>query len=559
VLAGVLLLVVLNAWWYWSHRRGFPLFIDEAGYTSFALDHTHALRHDGLIGLFQSVEDHAVHAPLVPVLTVPLELLFGDRIGSGFIVIAAFHALLVAATYGVARRITRPWPSALAALIVACAPGAVTFAHMYYFAVPSAALFTTSLFCFLRSDALDHPPWALAGGATLGLAALTRTLVLALVLGPLVAMIVQACARDGQRWRRMLTLGAAILTAAAIGAIWYGPNFSYAVDFLRGARFRDPSSGQDPYHLHHGARELRQLVETVQVPFAVLLAAVFTCALIFALSRQALSAPSRLRRSVGDDRMVLVIVLLEALAVFALADEALGQWLNVLPVVIALAVGALSRLPRPRLRAALAGALVLVAVVDLAMLSGISPTLGQPRTLHLGPLGPLTITDGRQDLQRRFESLGDTGRPGELPASFRKWPPLHIELTKWLLWYAAKRHQRPVVFTAGNESRLLNLNDLLLSDRLLEDRGVLLVGRIFRAQHDSPGAYRAQLTDPKFGLPNFVITLQDRPSVRNGTTTPPLIERELRAVGFMFVRKLKLPDGVARIWWRSQADVPRPA
>ena len=32
VVAGALILAAVNAWWYTSHRRGLPLFIDESGY-----------------------------------------------------------------------------------------------------------------------------------------------------------------------------------------------------------------------------------------------------------------------------------------------------------------------------------------------------------------------------------------------------------------------------------------------------------------------------------------------------------------------------------------------
>lgn len=193
-------------WWYWSHRRGFPLFIDEAGYTAVALDHVHALRHAGLHGLFDSVQNHGVHAPLVPVLTIPLEVLFGEHIGNGFLVIAAFHGVLVGATYALARRFMQPWPSALSALIVALAPEVLTFSRTYYFAVPSAALFILAVLCLLRSEALDRPAWALAGGAALGLAVLTRTLMLALVAGPLLAVFVQAMSREGSRGRRIVVL-----------------------------------------------------------------------------------------------------------------------------------------------------------------------------------------------------------------------------------------------------------------------------------------------------------------------------------------------------------------
>jgi 4-amino-4-deoxy-L-arabinose transferase-like glycosyltransferase len=552
VAALAVVIVVLDVWWYWTHRRGLPLFLDESGYTSFALDHSYALRDDGLVGLLRSVEDHSVHAPLVPFLTVPFEILLGERIGNGFIVIAAFHALLAVATYGVARRLTRPWLAALAALLVACAPQVITFSRLYYFAVPAAALFTLSVFCFLRSDALNRPAWAVAGGATLGLVALTRTLMLALVAGPLIGVLVQALARPGTRTRRMLTFGVSVLTGLAIAAIWYGPNFANAVDFLRGDRFREPSSGElrSP-----GLRELRQVVQTVQLPLALALLGVALLAVGVVLASAATRRQWQWRRALSDDRTLLAIVVLEATAVFSLTSAALARWITVLPLLIALAVAALGTLPRPRLRATLALGLVGAALFEFVMLSAAWPALGRLRTVDAGPLGTLTITDGRQFLQGFLAPIGYTGAPGRLPDSFRRFLPEHIQLTKWLLAYAARHDERPVVFTVGHESRLLNINDLLLADRLIEDDGVLLTGRVFLATDAPRRAYRQQLDDPKFGLPNFLITYSHAPAAtRDAQLTPA--DENVQALGFRLIRTIRLPDSSARIWWRSQADVP---
>jgi hypothetical protein len=159
------------------------------------------------------------------------------------------------------------------------------------------------------------------------------------------------------------------------------------------------------------------------------------------------------------------------------------------------------------------------------------------------------VTDGRQDIQERLEAAGyAAGRPGDLPDELRRWPELHQDLAAWMLRYAAEHGQRPVVFGIGNESRLLNTNDLLLYDRLIEDQGLLLIGRAFLQPT------REQFDDPKFGLPNFAMTFLD---ARETSSTAPLTsaERKIRSFGFRVVRTVQLPDRPARIWWRSQADV----
>jgi 4-amino-4-deoxy-L-arabinose transferase-like glycosyltransferase len=562
VLAGILALAAFNAWWYWSHRRGFPLFVDESGYTSFALDHTQALRHDGLRGLFDSYQNHSVQAPLVPLVTVPAQLVLGERIGAGFVVMLGFYALLVLATYAVARRLVTPWLAALAALLVATAPGVLTFARMYYFAVPVAAMFTAAIWCFLRSDALMRPGWVIAGGALLGLTVLSRTLALA--PGVLLAAGVQAVA-GGRPWlRRFVNLGASTLAAGAVAATWYVQNFENVLDYLTGRRFRGPEGQPGQFDPGRALREVGEVVRTVYLPLALVLAAVLVAALVVALARRRVRIHDAERGStrqfaltrLADDRAFLGVVLIEAVAVATVTTFAVGQWLMLLPVLVTFAVAAVGSLPRYEARAGLAALLAGLAMFNVMQLSDVWATLGQPRELAAGPLGELTVTDGRQFVQQHVEQI-DGGRPGRLRESSRRLLPLYRELTAWVLAYAAERHERPVVFTVGKESRLLKPNDLLLADRLLEKDGVLLVGRLFLDQNASARAYRHQLNDPQLGLPNFVITGPD-PAFLQKHSAEELspAEQKVDALGFRIVRALHLSDGTVRIWWRSQANVP---
>lgn len=299
------------------------------------------------------------------------------------------------------------------------------------------------------------------------------------------------------------------------------------------------------------------MIETVQLPLAMLLSVAVISVGVVRFRRGSLVVHSNIRPAMTGDRAFLVVVIAQAAVVFAVAAEALGQWLVVLPLIVVLIIAASSTLPIVRLRVGLALAIAGMCVVNLVMVTDVFAGLGRPRTVESGLLGPLTITDGRQFIQRHFAGIGDTGRPGQLPDSFRRWLPVHAELTAWFLRYAAEHDERPVVFTAGNESRLLNLNDLLLADRLVEDDGVLLVGRIFIGPSDSRQTLRQQVDDPSYGLPNFVITRREE-TTPDGDRVVPLIERVVQAAGFKLVRTVRLPDGPARIFWRPQADVLAP-
>jgi 4-amino-4-deoxy-L-arabinose transferase-like glycosyltransferase len=554
VLAGAFLLAAFTAWWYTSHRRGFPLHIDESGYTGYALDHLRALQHDGVRGLIESFEDRSVNAPLVPLLTVPALLVLGEGVGPGFAIVAGFYALLIVASYAVARRLLDPWPSALVALLVATTPQVVRFSRMYYFAVPAAALFMVAIWCFLRSDGLARPAWAICGGAALGLAVLTRTMVLSLVVGVLGAALIQAASQREAMWRRLLTLGAAAVVGVAVAATWYKENFANVWANLVGTRFRSPRGAEDPYDRLPGFRQLGQVIDAFQLPVAGLLVVVLVIAALLAWRRRGRPegeafdrAPSASARRLATNQLFLAVVIAEAAVVYAIADEALGQWIMVLPLIVTLVVFALTSVRRP-LQLALAGLLVLVAAFNLALTSGVVPRLSDPRVLDGGPFGPLPLTDGRDDIQQRLAPIGDTGRPGHLSEPFRRWREMHIDLTSWMLRYAAEHGQRPVVFVVGGESRLLNVNDLLLSDRLLEENGLLVGGRVFHLPN------RQQFDDPRFGLPNFAVTfLAARQMSHSAPLTPA--EEKIQSFGFGVVRTVQLPDRPARIWWRSQVDV----
>jgi 4-amino-4-deoxy-L-arabinose transferase-like glycosyltransferase len=569
VIVAVVAMLGLNLWWYGAYRRGFPLHIDESGYTAFALAQFQALQRSGLSGLLHSVEtQQTVFGPLVPFLTVPLEVVAGQRIGNGYLVILAFYVLLVLATYDLARRIVSPGLAALAAVVVATAPEVLTFARAYYFAVPAAALLAAAVACFLRSEGLTRTPWALAGGLMLGLALLSRTQMLAAVPCVLAAAFVPAVIiTDRDRARRLANLAGAAVVATGVAATWYGRNFGDAVGYLRGTRFRTGTPTPDAYHLAPLLRFVGQIVDTTQLPVAVILLGVAALAVAQGWRRTVSGGATPrherrawLRRPDDADRCFLLLVVAALIVVFATSElisgaYPIGVWLLVLPILVPLAMVGLASLSG-RLRRSLAALLAVLAVFNVVMVSGFAPGLAEVRTVGAGSLGPLVVTDGRQFVQQLWAHF-PAGPPGKLPDSFRRLPSLQHSLTAWLLRYAAGQGQQPVVFVAGGESRFLNINDLALADRLLERHGLLITGRVDVPAAASLGRYCPWLDDPRLGLPNFVTIHRDTKlaSVRPGRPSPA--EARVEAFGFRIIRVVELPDGPTRIYWRSQGSVPK--
>jgi 4-amino-4-deoxy-L-arabinose transferase-like glycosyltransferase len=108
VAATVGVLVAANVAWLWRFRYGFPLDVDEAGYLATALDNTAAFESEGIMGLWDAYIRQHPQAPLVPLLTVPFELLFGYGTFPGFLLQECFFVLLVLSSYGIGRRLTTP-------------------------------------------------------------------------------------------------------------------------------------------------------------------------------------------------------------------------------------------------------------------------------------------------------------------------------------------------------------------------------------------------------------------------------------------------------------------
>jgi 4-amino-4-deoxy-L-arabinose transferase-like glycosyltransferase len=558
----------LNVWWYWARRRGFPLHIDESGYTAFALAQSQALQRSGLSGLLHSMEtQQTVFGPLVPFLTVPLEAVGGQRVGNGYLVILGFYALLVLVTYDLARRLVSSRLAALAAVIVATAPEVLTFARAYYFALPAAALLAAATACLLRSDGLIRTEWALAGGFMLGLALLSRTQMLAAVPCVLAAALVQAVLlTDRDRRRRVVNLAGASLVAIAVAATWYGRNFGDAVGYLRGTRFRTSTPTPDAYHLTPLVRFVGQIVDTTQLPVGIILIGASALAVTQAWHRHLGHSTQRrerrewFRHPPNADTSFLFMVSVALIVVFAMTELVsgvypIGVWLLVVPILVPLAMVGLASLGG-RLRRSLAALLAVLAVFNVAMVSGFAPGLAEVRTVGPDAFGPLTVTDGRQFVQQLWAHF-KAGPPGKLPSSFRRLPGLQRSITAGILNYAAARGQPPVVFVAGGESRFLNINDLALADRLLERRGLLITGRVDLPAAASLRRYCPWLDDPRRGLPDFLTIHRDTnpPSKRPARASPA--ETRAEAFGFRPIRVVELPDGPTLIYWRSQGAVPR--
>src|ERR1700710_79131 len=233
VAAGLLIVAAIDVWWVATYRHGYPLNIDEAGYTNIGLVDWLGLRNGGLHGWWEAVQTQTPNAPLVPALT-SLVLVVKAGVMEGFTTLLAFWILLGFASYGIGERLAGPRLGAFAALVVAVAPGSFLFGREYVFAMPAAALLACAVYALLRSEGLQVRRWAIACGAALGLLLLTRTMTVAFVPGVLAAAGLALVVRPGPLPRGLLNLGLLALSGAAVAATWYVRNLQPVVDYLTG-------------------------------------------------------------------------------------------------------------------------------------------------------------------------------------------------------------------------------------------------------------------------------------------------------------------------------------
>ena len=252
VALGMFGLVAFDLWWVTVYRHNYPLTIDEAGYIAFALADHAGFQSGGVHGWWESFQSHAPYAPLVPAVTSFLYVVKAGVL-EGFGVLIGFMALLTFATYGIGERLAGPRLGALAALVVAIAPGTFVFTREYVFAIAVAALLSSAVYALLRSDGLRSRTWAVASGVTLGLMLLARTMTIAFLPAVFVAAVASALMKaryderhPGYVTDRVVNLALMAVTTAAVAATWYARNFQVVFDYLTNYGYGSKSSSYGP-------------------------------------------------------------------------------------------------------------------------------------------------------------------------------------------------------------------------------------------------------------------------------------------------------------------------
>jgi 4-amino-4-deoxy-L-arabinose transferase-like glycosyltransferase len=561
VALGCLVLAAFNAWWVAKYRHGFPLDVDENGYTMIGLNDWLGFENHGLHGWWEAVQQQTPNAPLLPAIT-SVVLVFSPGVLQGFGVLILIGALLTLATYGIGERLAGPRLGALAALAVATSQGTFIFTREYIFALPTAAFLSCAVYALLRSEAMRRRGWAIACGAAVGLMLLSRTMAVSFVPGIVVvaAILILVRGRD-DLWPRLLNFGLAILAAFLVTATWYWRNLSPVWDYLTNfgygnqAQYYGESDSTLSWARFKSVTD-RMVQSDLLVPLAVLIFVGLVALAVIAVLRLRESDDKRgtLEGYLGAD--VLAVFLVAAAGFGALMTSQNGGNGFSYPIAMLLPPVAVVALRRFRMATIPVAVLVAaIAVLNVAAHSAVSEGAAKVRNVAVPLFGELPWVNGEEHAVSAMR-VQVPGPLNHFDDQDKGWTDVDKELADLLA--AESKAGRVQLTTFAMRNRVISTNSVGLAS-LLDNRVGLPLTQVIAEPTDSVANYRRQLTDPELGKPNALVTMSSEADDFEPIVTQKKVEAAAKPLGFRLVREIPLPDGRSARVWVKQPESAEPA
>lgn len=562
-MAALLLLALYQLWWLLRMRDGYLVSIDEAGYLTIALNDLAGLRDAGLSGLWDAVQNQRPHAPLVPLLAVPA-LALHKAIMSAFVVEFGALLLTVVAAFGVGRRLTTPRWAAIGAIAVAAMPGMLVYSREFHFSVPCAAALTVAVWAMLSSERMTKWPHVLLWGVSCGLAVLARTMAVGFLPGLLVAALLLIAGAPAPARRRALALtGVAVAAGVGVAALWYWKNFSYVSEYLRGygygARAGEYGTSRSPLSLDWWLEEVRlALQQQLFLPLGLVLALVVLACLPLLWRRLRTGTRSqRLQALLRSPFMPLVVFLVTGyLALSSTSNSGSAFALPLLPTLVVTVAALASRLPWRAVRAVAAAGFLFVSLLQLVSFAQIGLGVNRIWVVHPPLLDYVQVLDPRGT---PLQTAGTVQNSMHYTAQDAGW----LEEARTVAETAAAKANGegffPIV-AMGMRDRVLNGNMIPLALRIYRDTTIPVAQLDPAIGGDTVAAYRAFLTDPRYGQPNVLITAGDERHDFEPVVTQARAVAAARSLGFRPFATLRQPNGERlTLWWlRRGPAIPAP-
>jgi len=560
VAIGCLVMAAINVWWVATYRHGYPLDVDENGYTMIGIVDFFGWESGGIHGWWEAVQNQTPNAPLLPAMT-SVVLVFSPGILQGFGVLIAFAALLTLATYGIGERLAGPRLGALAALAVGTSQGVFIFTREYIFALPTAAFLACSVYALIRSEGMRRRWWAVACGAAIGLMLLSRTMAVAFVPGVVAAALLGiALSYRDELARRALNFGLAVIAAVLVAATWYWNNLDPVMDYLTefGYGSQAQNYGDDAAFISW-ARFKTVAEKIIQgdllVPMSYLVVA--------GLLACAVGVVQRLRKAEDRKAEALRILGSDAVALFIVAGAGFGALMSsqnggngfTFPVAVLLPTLALVALRRYRKAIVPVTVLVVaIAAVNLLANSNISDGISEPRLVEVPAFGELPWISGEP------HAVGNVRQQAPGPRTRftdedKGYVATDTELAQTLLEpIAPEGSPRLVAFASRN--RVVSTNSVGLAGLVNYRRGIPFTQLL--AEPDTVAHYEEQITGPELGKPTAIVTTSTEAGDFEPLVTQAKVETALKNLDFHLVRQVGMPDGRnLRVWvWNGQRYGP---
>ena len=548
--AAIAVLLTMNVWWLHVFSSGYPLDIDESAYLDMGFVDAAGLQHGGITGLWDAVMSSHLQAPLAPLLTVPFHFVLGWRLADGFGLTLVLWAALMWMTYEIALLLTRPAWAVAAGIVVGTTPGIVTSSRVFQFALPLAVFLTGAVWALMRSNGLDRTGWCVLAGVFLGCAPLSRTMGLAFLPGPVAVAAFQAVTLPRPR-RRLLNLAALLGAGLVIAYPWLHANLSNVLHYLQ-----PPANGLTPGVGSH-TRALWEVaahdvvLNELFVPLAAGLLACFVAAAIGLAVRPdwrahlgGRSPVTLLRRVAAWGPVIPLATLLAGWLAISVNQQAVDQWIPLIPCLVVLAVTALAGLRWARVRWAIFVYLSAVTLLNVVSQSDTISWLSRSVSMPVPVLGTSPLIDGNSSV---LKLLSKSHEPGvnvayPLPAVDRAWTPLSRKEASFILSVSAAHHE-PALVTFASRDRLFNTNTLQLAGELWFRQPMEMHQLISTDGVASVAEYRRQLQVVPPGVLGFMVSVDNGPGGYTPAVNQARAQKAASSLGYVEIQHFVLPDG----------------
>jgi hypothetical protein len=363
---------------------------DQAHYLSTALQYRDAFHAGGPIELLHSIDRvDPSHGPFFTIVLLPVFWIFGASNSSGLVINLLAAPILYLAAGEIAYVLFRSgFARLLTIFLVATTPILVGLFHNVLQDFLLVTLATLSLLLLLKSEGFQRRwiTWAMA--LTMGLGTLTKVTFPLFVIGPFLVVLAEV-AYEAIATRRpsaeageagdlrpvLLNLGGAALVYLVVALVWYGPNFSETLDYVRSTTSGPLALGAGPSNPYtfHAITSFTLGVINFNLSWVIVLLGIAGALLSWSRLRSLFQRPAD-PAPLWKLAFLLAWALIPYLSVALAHNQDVRLMAPALPAVAVMAAGAVSAITKPRWRLVLTAiAVVVLGYQTLTHITNVTP------------------------------------------------------------------------------------------------------------------------------------------------------------------------------------------